>query len=197
MKRVLLIQPFLGRREKVIFPIGLHALACHLAVTRPGLEVRLLDENVAPEPEAALDRIVGEFGPELIGFSLRNIDMYQQAGSLLSLCRSGPVARPPAPGGAGSRSGGGGTGFSMYARTIMSRHREIDFGVFLEGEETLGELTERPEAPGTIKGLYYRDREGGVISRGPRPPLDLRDSPPRTRIFLEPRTLPGIRFLRR
>ncbi|MBI5376225.1 MAG: radical SAM protein [Candidatus Schekmanbacteria bacterium] len=39
----------------------------------------------------------------------------------------------------------------------MGRYRELDFGVFLEGEETFPELLSNFETPGNVKGVYYRD----------------------------------------
>jgi anaerobic magnesium-protoporphyrin IX monomethyl ester cyclase len=185
LTRILLVQPFLGRREKAIFPIGLHALACHLLARCPGMEVRLLDLAVAPDPQRALERALGELEPQLVGLSLRNIDTTNRRDPFCYYARLPSLlarVRRAAPGAALVI---GGTGFSMHAETIMSRHGEIDFGVFLEGEETLRELASRPGRPETIPGLFYRDDNGRVRFSGPRPPLDLATVPPRTRALLD------------
>jgi radical SAM superfamily enzyme YgiQ (UPF0313 family) len=62
----------------------------------------------------------------------------------------------------------GGSGFSMFAIEIMQRHREIDIGVFREGEDIFPELLENLNNPGTVKGIFYR-KDNEIIYTGDRP----------------------------
>ena len=179
MNSILFLQPFLGRREKVIFPIGLHALYCYLAWKRPGLDMSLLDQNAAPDPRAALAAAL-ERRPDLVCISLRNVDttnrmdLHYHYAYLPALLQDIAGLSPE------SAVAIGGAGFSMHARAIMDRNPGLRYGVFLEGEETLNELLEHPGDPAAVSGLYHRDEDGAVHFTGPRPPMDLSDIPPRT-----------------
>lgn len=179
MNSILFLQPFLGRREKVIFPIGLHALYCYLAWKRPGLDLSLLDQNAAPDPAAALAAAL-ERRPDLVCLSLRNVDttnrldLHYHYAHLPALLKTISGLSPE------SAVAIGGAGFSMHAAAIMERNPELHYGVFLEGEETLCELLDRSGDPEGVAGLYHRGRDGAVHFSGPRPPMDLSAIPPRT-----------------
>lgn len=181
---ILFLQPWLGRREKVIFPIGLHALYCYMAWKRPDLALDIIDQNAAPDPGAALAAALGERRPDLICLSLRNVDTtnrldlhyhYTYLPALLkTITRLSPESAVAI----------GGAGFSMHAAAIMERNPELRYGIFLEGEETLLDLLGRAGDPAGVPGLYHRDLEGVVHFNGPRAPLDLSVIPPRTRVPL-------------
>ena len=94
MNSVLFLQPFLGRREKVIFPIGLHALYCHLAARRPDLDLGVLDQNAAPDPDAALAAALGERRPDLVCISLRNKLAHSVSFGALGFCLE-LLSQPP------------------------------------------------------------------------------------------------------
>jgi anaerobic magnesium-protoporphyrin IX monomethyl ester cyclase len=68
--KLLLVQPYLGRPEPPLFPLGLASLAAHLN----GHELKAVDLNVTPSPTAALERAVTEARPEAVLLSLRNVD---------------------------------------------------------------------------------------------------------------------------
>ena len=51
----------------------------------------------------------------------------------------------------------GGAGFSTFPERIMRDHPSLDFGVFLEGEETAVDLLRNLKRPSAVPGLYYRD----------------------------------------
>jgi len=68
--KLLLVQPYLGRAEPPVFPLGLACLAAHL----PGHEISAVDLNITPSPMAALRQAVAEALPEVVLLSLRNVD---------------------------------------------------------------------------------------------------------------------------
>ena len=159
--RILLVQSYLGRREKPIYPLGLALLAAVLK----GREVKVIDPNVSDQPLAELKRAVEKFSPEIVGISIRNLDTTQirdpfvYFGGLKATIKTVKGAAP----GAGLVMGG--SGFSLYAEELMARCPEIDCGVFLEGEETFPELVEKwPDLVG-VKGLFIR-KDGGVKFTG-------------------------------
>jgi radical SAM superfamily enzyme YgiQ (UPF0313 family) len=184
LNSILFLQPWLGRSEKVIFPIGLHALYCYVAWKRPGLELSILDQNAAPDPEAALAAAL-ERRPELICLSLRNVDTTNRRDLHYHYAWLPPLLRAITRLSPQSVVVIGGAGFSMHATAIMERNPELRYGVFLEGEETLCRLLDRPTDPAAVPGLYYRDESGAVRFSGPRPPLDLAAIPARTRAPLD------------
>lgn len=62
--------------------------------------------------------------------------------------------------------GGGETAFSLYAQQIMKRIGEVDFGIYLEGEETIVELHENINTPGNVKGPFWRKGARSVSREG-------------------------------
>jgi radical SAM superfamily enzyme YgiQ (UPF0313 family) len=163
--RVLLVQSYLGDTEPQVLPLGLLILAGSLSKH----EVAILDLNVESKPFHALKEAVARFKPDVVGVSLRNIDStnkrevifyYKHLRPTLNLLRNGSVEPLIIVGGAG---------FSMYADRIMQDEDNIDFGIYLEGEDTLPELLENLDHPERVKGVYYR-QEGNVVFTGQRGP---------------------------
>lgn len=154
--RVLLIQSYLGNKEYPVYPLGLSYLAASLSEH----EVRLLDLNtVCGDVLARLKEDVTEFNPQVVGVSLRNIDSthtlevvfyYQHLSPILKAIRE---TKPEV------KIIVGGAGFSIFAQEIMARESEIDYGVFLEGEETLPNLLANLTTPERVKGIYYRKND--------------------------------------
>ncbi len=68
----------------------------------------------------------------------------------------------------------GGPSFSMFSRDIMTRNPEVDFGVFLEGEETLPELVDNLDNPQKVKGIFFRHNDD-IVFTGPRSLPDMED----------------------
>jgi anaerobic magnesium-protoporphyrin IX monomethyl ester cyclase len=160
--KLLLVQPYLGRPEPPLFPVGLACLAAHL----DGHELRALDLNTTPAPTAALRQAVTEHPPEAVLLSLRNVDTtwygdpfyyfpwFQEQVRLI---------RDLAP---QTRIIVGGSGFSIFAREIMARTPGIDLGLWGEGEAILPELLAsglRPEAFAAVL-----SRQGDQIVGGSR-----------------------------
>lgn len=182
--KVLLVQSYLGGKEPPVFPIGL----CCLAANLQGHDIKTFDPNVSAGALGGFSEVLEAFGPEVIGISLRNIDStnkrkvvfyYSYLKEMVKAVRNSRCR--------GSRIIIGGSGFSMFANEIMEDEPEIDFGVFLEGEETLPELLQNLDRPDSVKGVFSR-RNGKMVFSGPRAQLDLnRTKPPdRNAVPIEP-----------
>ncbi len=165
--KILLLQSYLGRKEPAVFPLGLSYLASYLS----GHEVSAIDPNVESEPFDAIRKKLSDFKPEVIAISLRNIDttVYKDRFYYYkALSATLKIIKQIVP---GAYIVIGGAAFSLYAKEIMNRNPEIDFGVYLEGEETFIELLKNPECPSCVKGVYYRSN-GKVLFSGLRKPID-------------------------
>lgn len=141
-------------------PIGLAYVAS--ATARAGHEVRLLDLFGRDRPREALAGALRDFGPEVVGISVRNID---------NLVRQRPLWHLPALGetlAAVRRETTapivlGGPAVSILGGRTLA-HAEADFAVVGEGEATLPNLLSALAARGrydTIAGLCYR--EAGAV----------------------------------
>lgn len=162
--KVLLIQAYLGRKEEMgcIFPLGL----CYIgtALVEAGHEVVILDPNLYKNPLEKVAATIKDVKAEVIGISLRNIDTtdyidpYYYYGAFPDFLR---VVR-----GAAGRANIviGGSGFSLFPRTIMKRHDVLDYGVYLEGEGTIVDLLENFEAPERVRGIFYRSGSAIVFT---------------------------------
>ena len=161
--RILLVQAYLGRKEKPIYPIGLATLASVLK----NHDLKVIDPNILEEPEADLKRIAREFQPEIIGISLRNVDttqvrdpfiyyngMRESLSAVKAVCPDAGIVI-------------GGSGFSIYAREIMLAVPEIQVGVYLEAEATFPELVEKFPDIENVKGIFYRKADE-IIFTGKR-----------------------------
>lgn len=184
LMKVLLIQAYLGRKEKEgnIFPIGL----CYIgtALADRGHEVKLLDPNLYDEPYTEIERRSRDFMPDVVGISLRNIDTTQKLDLFCyykTLMPTVAVVKKAVP---GARVMVGSTGFSMFARQIMEKNPDIDFGVFLEGDESVPELLDNLENAWNVKGLFVR-KDDSVIFTGVRSLPDVNRIPFPRRDFAE------------
>ncbi len=154
--KVLLISANVTASPYPVYPIGIEYVAGALA---PRHEVRLLDMNVPDGPDP-LRRAVGEFAPDLVGLSLRNIDNvdtvnpksyidgYRDLVERLRACTPAPLVL-------------GGSGFSIFPGELMALLK-ADFGIVGAGE-TLGRLIEALETgadPSAVPGVAVA---GGAI----------------------------------
>lgn len=180
-----MVQAYLGGKEHPIYPIGLSYLAAALVEHK----VDLFDLNtVSGDPWIGLKRRIIEFDPEVVGISLRNIDSthtsevvfyYEYLSPTLQAIRA---VKPKA------RIIVGGPGFSIFAQEIMRSEPEIDFGVFLEGEETMVELLENLSTPEKVKGIFFRkgDQQQKVFFTGQRALIDFKTLPAPAWNLLDP-----------
>lgn len=151
--RLLLVSANRERSPYPVFPIGLAYLAAPLEAA--GHELQALDLCFEQEPEATLSSCLDSFSPDLVLFSLRNVDNVTWPASrsylagikaLVDLC----AGRVPAV--------AGGSGFSLMPREILAE-LGADFGVVGEGEELLPVLVERiaaGESPAGLPGVVIR-----------------------------------------
>jgi radical SAM superfamily enzyme YgiQ (UPF0313 family) len=166
--KILLIQAYLGRKELPIFPLGLGMLAA----ASPGHDVRICDPNVSDDPYGEIKKQLCGFHPDLVGISLRNIDNQQADDYFYYFKTVEPTLRMIKESTPDAAIAIGGAGFSMFAEQIMKRLKDIDFGVFLEGDESFPELLDNFGSPEKVKGIYYR-KNGEVVFSGSRPLPDI------------------------
>ena len=164
--RVLLVQSYLGRKgvaDQLVFPIGLSCIASALA--RAGHEPWIIDLNVGADPFVRLRDELRRFKPELVGVSLRNIDSVTRKAPYIYHTQLSPtleVIRAEAP---HAKTVLGGPGFTQSSRGFMERYAS-DFGCQSEGEHTIVALIDALDAPSSVPGLYWRDRDGAVHFTG-------------------------------
>ncbi len=180
--KVLFIQSYLGHNKYFpVYPLGLAYISS--ASYQKGHEVQIFDPNTAANPYDDLAKCILNFSPQIIGISLRNIDnqyriapfyYYKHFQNLLEkVNRMIPHAKIIV----------GGAGFSMFAEKIMERNPSIDFGIYLEGEESFPELLDNLNKPESVHGIYIR-KEGRVQFTGFRPLPDFRKLPIPKRDFV-------------
>ena len=180
MMKILLIQSYLLRKSNTIFPLGLACLASCLKTH----DVRILDLNLYEDPYAELQTQLAEFVPDVVGISLRNIDnqtrislcyFYKEYQATIGKIKELAPLTPLVTGGAG---------YSMFAREIMERNPELDFGIYQEGEESFSELLDNMDDPQKVQGVFFR-KNGKVVFSGHRKMPDITSLPVPRRDFAE------------
>lgn len=176
--KVLLIQAPLCKKGGVLstFPLGLSYLSGAIKEH----EVTILDPNIEKQPFEAAQKTIVKTAPDVIGLSLRNIDtaissdvfsFFNSFEHLIDIVQK-------------NRSQAkiviGGTGFSIFPRAIMERFKEIDYGLFLEGEYSFPQLLKNIDKPEKVEGIFFR-KNGKVCFSGKGLPVDFDelDAPPR------------------
>ncbi len=137
-----------------VLPLGLGCVAT--SVQHAGYPVRVLNLQDQTEPLAAVQEIVEEFPPEVIGISVRNIDdqnrerpmfYLDSVKKIVSICRNTTRAVIVL----------GGAGYSIFPQSALD-YLEADLGIQGEGEaaflELLYRLRNKMELSG-IPGLYF------------------------------------------
>lgn len=183
-KKILLIQQYLSEDKNVppVFPLGLAYIAS--AVEKIGWEVNVIDLNIYDYPYQTLSNTLLNFSPNVVGISLRNIDnvdydnftyYYEELPTTLKVIKNINCRLPIIV---------GGSGFSIFPEQIMKFNPEFDYGVFLEGEETIVELLNHLDNPKQVKGIYYRDQKQ-ILFTGRREFLDFNTTPIPNRKFFQ------------
>jgi anaerobic magnesium-protoporphyrin IX monomethyl ester cyclase len=172
--KILLVQAHLGRKEPEgnIFPIGL----CYIASALKDHDVRIMDLNLFDDPYSAMEQEIASFRPAVVGISLRNIDTTQRRDIFYYYKTIRPTAQRIKKADPSIKIMIGGTGFSMFAERIMQQVPEMDFGVYLEGDESAPELVANLDHPEAVKGIFIR-RNGAIVFTGPRTLPDLAKIP--------------------
>lgn len=136
--RVLLVQPWLGRRQHPVLPLGLACIAASLEDHR----VRIVDLNLHGAPLDLLAAELRDFAPDVTGFSLRNCDTTSHRDPytyLPDFRAQTELARRELP---STRIMAGGAGFSLFAEQIMRHCPAVDCGVTGHGETVVRKLVE-------------------------------------------------------
>lgn len=170
---VLLVQSSVGPDKEIAFPLGL----AYLAASLPEHNVRMLDLNSVASSEIALQDTIDDFHPDVIGLSFRNTDdqnrekfTYYYRDYFKAEVRLIKQFSPK------SYLVVGGSAFSLFPDGIMENNPLIDFGVYLEAEESFPALLGNIDAPWNVKGVYYREN-GTVQFTGPAKLPDLKNLP--------------------
>jgi anaerobic magnesium-protoporphyrin IX monomethyl ester cyclase len=154
--KVFLCQSYLGPETSVahvVFPIGLAYVASRIQHKH---EVYCYDPNVADNPEKEYPELVEKIAPDVIGLSLRNVDSAVSSSSnwyyprFVSMLRTIKEKTPEA------KIIVGGAGFSLFAKEIIRRNPEIDFGVMFEGEESFDRLLGNLDHPDRVNNLVFQ-----------------------------------------
>lgn len=179
--KVLLVQTYRGRYEAdgVVFPIGL----CYIASALKEHVVQVIDLNTRNEPFADLRAKIRCFNPDIIGISLRNIDTTQKRDPFYYFKNVEPLIHFIKEISPFVKLMIGGSGFSMFANEIMERIPQIDFGVYLEGEESTPELINNLNRPETVRGIFLR-KDNKVEFTGHRPFPNMKRLPAPDRHFV-------------
>jgi anaerobic magnesium-protoporphyrin IX monomethyl ester cyclase len=193
LKRILFVQAYNGREEfqRTIFPLGLCYIATALADKH---DVKIFDPNLCGDnPYSELAEKIMDFKPDILALSIRNIDTCDKK-DIFYYYKTVPVTiklmKEKMP---DATIVVGGSGFSIFAREIMDRIRDIDLGVYLEAEETFPELIEKLDRPQEVKGLYYR-KDGEVLFTGLRPLPDFENLPMPRKDFVDMKRYPNPLF---
>ena len=176
--RVLLVSVETERLSMTVLPLGLGMVG---AVTRrAGHDVELLNVRATDIPAEAVGRAVTEFRPDVVGFSVRNVDdqhmlnprlLLPPVAEAVAACRvhtDAPVVV-------------GGAGYSIFPRPILS-FLGADLGVRGEGEVAFPELLRRLETGEEVAGVPGVDVAGrpGGLPPAATPDLDLLPLPDET-----------------
>lgn len=153
--KVLLISANTEQFNMPAMPLGLACVA--EAVKGAGHDVIMLDLMFEMDVDVTLKKSIGEFCPDCIGISVRNIDdqnmdtpkfLLEKVKEVVSVCRflsSAPIVL-------------GGAGYSMFPESALA-YLDADFGIEGEGEAafpTLLMCLENGDDLSGIPGLYTR-----------------------------------------
>lgn len=152
-KKILLIRPDYSRShyEYAGLPTGLGYISEVLC--KNGIENEIVDMSLG-ESESDLMGRIGSFKPDLIGISMMSFrykDHYALADAIKN--RFGNCAIVA-----------GGPHISTFRERVLSECNSIDYGVTLEGEDTILELCRGEKKDRDIRGLIRRDGNNVVYS---------------------------------
>jgi radical SAM superfamily enzyme YgiQ (UPF0313 family) len=186
--RILLIQLYSGKECKPIYPLGLSYLSSVL----PKHDVAIFDQNLCDnDPFSETENIVSDFSPAVVGISIRNIHIYSNTTGFFNADTSLRLTIDAIKK-VSDRICiiAGGPGFSMFPVRFMQNEPRINFGIFLEGEESFPQLLENLDCPEKVKAVYWRNKGEILFSDGYIPPKFETLSEPR-RDIADPRKYKG------
>lgn len=174
--RVLLVST---NRERQPYPVVPNGLACIAsALDAAGHRVRFLDLCFARNPAARARSVAGEFRPDIIGVSVRNIDNSDsialrhytpEAREILQVLRqAAPAAKVIA----------GGAAFGVAPEALF-RDLRVDYAVAGDGERASVALVDALSSGAPVENLpgLVRDRNGTVVFTPPGEDADLDSLP--------------------
>ena len=179
--KILLSTTKLKRKRFSIFPLGLCYVAT--ALYNDNHNARIFDSCLSKEPIKDIGNILEEFKPDIVGVSVTCIDTsnsYEKSSYMKDAVSYIKSVKKMAK---TSTIIVGGSGFSLCPAKIMNDIPEIDFGIYLEGEETSVELLNNLSFPSKTKGIFYRNK-GRVFFSGERQALSFDNLPFLRRDFL-------------
>jgi len=156
---VLLIQAPLGRKQMPVYPLGLSYIASSI---REKHTVKIIDSNISSKTE--IQDLHKKFDPDVVGIGLRNIDTSQSFDTYSYFQHFPPFVKWISSLSSKQVIIAGGAGFSIFPLEIMKKCKEINYGIYLEGEESFPELLENLDNPANTKGVYYRDNDNILFS---------------------------------
>ena len=155
-KKILLIQAKYDSVFSNVLPAGIGYLSEFL--TSHGVDNEVFDLNVRKKTEEKLFARMEEYRPDLVGFSMMSLN-YKYNYEVISRLK----ARYPQV-----KMAAGGAHISTMREDVLKNYAAIDYGVVLEGEETLLEMTDGKSDVADIKGLIRRE-DGNILYNGDRP----------------------------
>jgi len=179
--KILLSTTKLKQKRFSIFPLGLCYVAT--ALSNDNHNVRIFDSYLSKEPIKDIGNILEEFKPDIVGVSITCTDTassYEKSSYMKDTISYIKSVKKMAK---ISTIIVGGSGFSLFPAKIMNDIPEIDFGIYLEGEETSVELLKNLSFFSKTKGIFYRNR-GRVFFSGERQTLSFDNLPSLRRDFL-------------
>jgi radical SAM superfamily enzyme YgiQ (UPF0313 family) len=163
--KILLISSNREKHPWPVPPVG----ACYVAssLEREGYEVQLLDILYSGNPSSEISDRIGQFTPDLLGVSIRNIDNVDQQSPRFYLEDVKKNVIDPVLKATSKPLLIGGSAVSIMPRRIMD-YLGVDYAICGEGENAFAEFARRIESKSdisSIEGLLYRDN--GKIVRNP------------------------------
>ena len=169
-----------GAGEKV-YPLGLSRLS---SLVSAEYTKNALDMNLFPDPWPELKKGIEDLRPDIVAFSLRNIDPL--AGHLVSYLSSLKTAavlvRKILP---DTRILVGGPAFSLFGMRLMEAVPDIDYGLVGEGERTFPAIIGSCINAGAVPGLLWR-KDGIIHENTPGPRISLDELPPMDLVTFDP-----------
>lgn len=146
-KKILLINPYYSNHYGAFLPAGLGYIAEVLYGNH--IEYNVLDMGLGYTEEDVI-REIKQYEPQLLAIQLMTY-RHKKSYRLLNIIKR----KYP-----GIKILAGGAHLSVFREKVLRDCTAIDYGIVLEGEETIIELCEG-RRPSTIKGLVYR--ENGIV----------------------------------
>jgi radical SAM superfamily enzyme YgiQ (UPF0313 family) len=165
------MQGHFGITYEKIFPVGLVRVGTYLE--KNNFTVEILDLNLYRNPLKKLLKRLKKEDYDIVGISLRNLEAYSISplnifGKTIKIIKNYSTVPIVV----------GGSGFTLFAKELMEKFNEIDFGIVGEGEETFLDLLKNLKKPKKVKGICYR-RGKRIIFTGKRRPVKNLDLIPR------------------